>query len=196
MPIASVPDFQRSAGRASGRCTGALLFCGFGSVWLTLALYAFSRLHWPAFLGIVALFALLATFALRLSRRLQPAAAREPPHPRRKQDDRTFLWINLGQGIAIFLLFFTLPRLGHQEIAVPAAVIVVGLHFLIMPPLYRSPSNLVLGVAMVVWGLLCLVVFRGDRMIAFAALGAGLMLWTQAGWALRTAHSIARHLAL
>ena len=101
----------------------------------------------------------------------------------------------MAQGVLIFLLFATLPRLGYQEFAVAGAVLVVGAHFLVMPPLYRSRSNLVLGIFMSVWALLCMVVFRGDRMIALSALGAGLMLWSVAGWALPAASSIRRRLA-
>lgn len=181
---------------AGGRCIAAILFSIFGAVWLTLGLYVFGLLHGPAVLLLLAVPALTIVLARRLRVRLKVALDRETPHPRQKQDDRTFAWINAAQGVAIFLLFAILPRLGHQEFAVSGAVIIVGLHFLIMPPLYRSRSNLVLGTAMVVWGALCMVVFRGDRMIAFAALGAGLMLWSIAAWALHTASAIARRLGL
>lgn len=179
---------------AAGRCTGAILFSIFGAAWLALSLFAFGLLHWPAVLLLVAVVALAILLARLLRTRMKAAIDREPPHPRQKQDDRTFGWINAAQGLALFLLFAILPRLGHQEFAVAGAVIVVGLHFLVMPPLYRSRSNFVLGVAMTVWGLLSMVIFHGDRMIAFAALGAGLMLWSIAAWALHTASTIARRL--
>ena len=196
MPTAPSPTSRSPAQFAAGRCTGAMLFCTFGAVWLALGLFAFGLLHWPVVLLLGAVVALTIILARLLRNRLKAAIDREPPHPRQKQDDRTFAWINAAQGLAIFLLFAILPRLGHQEFAVAGAVIVVGLHFLVMPPLYRSRSNLVLGVAMTVWGMLCMIVFHGDRMIAFAALGAGLLLWSIAAWALHTASSIARRLAL
>ena len=180
---------------AAGRCTAAILLSIFGSAWLALSLFAFGLLHRPAVLLLMAVAALTILLASLLRTRMKTAIAQEPPHPRQQQDDRTFAWINVAQGLAIFLLFAILPRLGHQELAIAGAVIVVGLHFLVMPPLYRSRSNLVLGVAMTVWGLLSMLLFHGDRMIAFAALGAGLLLWTTAAWALHTASSIARRLA-
>ena len=179
---------------AVGRCIAAMLFVSFGAVWLTLGLYAFGLLHWPVALLLGAVVALTIGLARRLLTLLKPASDREPPHPRQKQDDRAFLWVNVAQVALIFLLFATLPRLGYQEFAVAGAVLVVGVHFLIMPPLYRSRSNLVLGIFMSVWALLCMVVFRGDRMIASSALGAGLMLWSVAGWALHASSSIRRRL--
>ncbi len=192
MPPISRPPLQF----AGGRCTAAMLFAAFGAAWLALGLYAFGLLHWPALLLLAAVVALTIGFARRLLTRMQAALDREPSHPRQKQEDRTFLWINVAQGALIFLLFAILPRLGYQEFAVAGAVLVVGAHFLIMPPLYRSRSNLVLGAAMTIWGLLCMVLFRGDHMIASSALGAGLLLWSVAGRALHTANSIRRRLAL
>ncbi len=179
---------------AAGRCTAAILFSVFGALWLALALYAFGLFHWPAALLLVAVVALTVVLARRLRTHMRDAVAREPPHPRQKQNDRIFGWINAAQGLAIFLLFATLPRLGYQEFAVAAAVIVVGLHFLVMPPLYRSRSNLVLGIAMTIWGALSMLLFGGDRMIAFAALGAGILLWSMTMWALHTASTITRRL--
>lgn len=181
---------------AAGRCIGAMLFSFFGAAWLALALYAFGLLHWPTVLVLAAVAALTIALARHLLARMKIAIDREPPHPRQKQDDRSFAGINAAQGVAIFLLFAVLPRHGYQEFAVAGAAIVIGIHFLVMPPLYRSRSNLVLGGALSVWGLLCMIVFHGDRMIAFVAAGAGIMLWFITAWALRTAFVIARRLAL
>ena len=197
--MAAASDQLRTTSRspvhfAAGRCTAAILFSTFGAAWLALALYAFGLFHWPAALLLVAVVTLAIILARLLRTRMHTAIAREPPHPRQKQDDRTFAWINVAQGLAIFLLFAILPRLGHQEFAVAGAVIVVGLHFLVMPPLYRSRSNLLLGLALTGWGLLSMLLFHGDRMIAFAAFGAGLLLWAIAAWALHTASTIARRL--
>ena len=193
-PITSHTVLRSPVHFAGGRCVAAILFASVGALWLALGLYAFGLLHRPAVLLLVAVVVIAVVLARLLRARIKPAIDREPTHPRQKQDDRTFGWINAAQGLAIFLLFAILPRLGHQEFAVAAAVIVVGVHFLVMPPLYRSRSNLVLGIAMAVWGALSIALFRGDRMIAFAALGAGLLLWSNAAWALHTASSIARRL--
>ncbi len=177
---------------AIGRSIGAVFFAVFGTLWLTTALFALRRLHWPSFLALVAVACVAVVIALQLLARIRRSQALPPPGAQQKRDDRVFGWINAGQGLAIFLLFYLLPRFGQQDKALPAVVIVVGLHFLVMPPSYRYRSNSVLGVAMALWGVFCMVAFRGDRMIAFAALGAGLMLWSLAAWALHTAISILR----
>lgn len=191
--LPSSPFFE--AHRAVGRCFGAIFFAVFGAAWLTLALYAFGSLHRASFLLLVMVVAGVVTLALRLLAIARSAAAREPVDPRRKRDHRTFAWINAAQGLVIFLLMATLPRLGHQDIAITAVVIVVGLHFLVLPPAYRHRSNFVLGVSMVAWGLLCLLLFHGGRMIVMAALGSGLMLWSLAAFALHTASSVVRRLS-
>ena len=198
-PPAAVSEMRKTTARspvhvAAGRCTAAILFSVFGALWLALAVYAFGLFHWPAALLLGAVVVLTFVLARHLRTRMREATEREPPHPQQKQNDRIFGWVNAAQGLAIFLLFAILPRLGCQEFAVAAAVIVIGLHFLAMPPLYRSRSNLVLGCAMMVWGALSMVLFRGDRMIAFAALGAGILLWSNAAWALHTPSAIARRL--
>jgi hypothetical protein len=45
---------------------------------------------------------------------------------------------------------------------------------------------------MVVWAILCPLLFHGDRMIGFLAAGAGVALWVSAVWALKTATQLLR----
>ena len=89
-------------------------------------------------------------------------------------------------------VFQILPRLGYQDLALPAVVLLVGLHFFAMPPLYRHRANLTVGACMVLWAILCPLLFHGDRMIGLVSFGAGLALWTGAAWALNTAHRLLR----
>jgi hypothetical protein len=59
-----------------------------------------------------------------------------------------------------------------------------------MPPLFRHRANLVTGAVMVVWAIVCPLLFHGDRMIGFVAGGAGVALWVSAVWALNTARKL------
>ncbi len=92
--------------------------------------------------------------------------------------------------ISVFLVFQILPRLGLAELIFPAVVLIVGLHFFPVPPLFRHRANLVTGAVMVVWAILCPLLFHGDRMIGFVGAGAGVALWVSAVWALNTARKL------
>jgi hypothetical protein len=180
------------AARAVGRCYGALFFSVFGGIWWLLAAYAFGRLSIPGACLIAAVVVLFAFSALRLQRRGKDAGKDAFPKEERRRNDRIFVIINAVTGIAIFLVFQILPRLGRQDLAIPAMVLLVGLHFFPLPPLFRHRANLVTGACMVVWAILCVLLFHGDSMIAWAALGAGLTLWVSAAWALKTASQLLR----
>jgi hypothetical protein len=175
------------AARAVGRCYGALFFSVFGGAWLLLGVYAFGRLSKLGACLIAAAVVLFVISAVRLQRRGNDAGKGAFPEEERRRNDRIFGIVNAITWIAVFLVFQILPRLGYQDLAIPAVVLIVGLHFFPMPPLYRHRANLVTGACMAVWAILCPLLFHGDNLIGFAALGAGLALWAAALWALKTA---------
>jgi hypothetical protein len=185
-----------AAARAVGRCYGALFFSIFGGAWWLLAAYAFGRLNIIGACLIAAGMVLFVIPAMRLQRRGKDAGKDAFPEEEKRRNDRIFGIINAITWIAVFLVFQILPRLGHADLAIPAVVLIVGLHFFPMPPLYRHRANLVTGACLVVWAILCPLLFNGDRMIGFAAAGAGLILWAAAAWALKTASELLRSAGL
>jgi hypothetical protein len=176
--------------RAVGRCYGAMFFAVFGGAWLLLAAYAFGRLSIPVACLIAVVIFLFVIAAIRLQRRGKLAGADGPPEAEQKRNDRVFGIVNAVTWIAVFLVFQIFPRIGHEDLAIPAVALIVGLHFFPMPPLYRHPANLVTGACIAVWAIMCPLLFHGDRMIAFVAAGAGLALWASAAWALNTARRL------
>ena len=166
-----------------GRCYGAMFFTVFGGAWLLLAAYAFGRLSIPAACVIAVVVLLFLTVAIRLKRRGKPAEETAE----RKRNDRAFGIVNAVTWIAVFLVFQIFPRIGHEDLVIPAVALIVALHFFPMPPLYRHRANLVTGACIAVWAVACPLLFHGDRMIGLVAAGTGLMLWTSAAWALNTA---------
>src|SRR5580698_1277431 len=171
---------------AVGRCYGAMFFTVFGGAWLLLAAYAFGHLSIPADSLIAVVVLLFLTAAIRLKRRGKPAEETAE----RKRNDRAFANVNAVTWIAVFLVFQIFPRIGHQDLAIPAAALIVGVHFFPMPPLYRHTANLVTGAGIAVWAVICPMLFHGDRMIGFVAAGTGLVLWASAAWALNTARGL------
>jgi hypothetical protein len=178
------------AARAVGRCYGALFVSVFGGAWLLLAAYAFGHLSKLGACLIVAAVLLFVIPAIRLQRRGKDAGKDAFPEGERRRNDRIFGIVNAVTWIAVFLVFQILPRVGHEDLTIPAVVLIVGLHFFPMPPLYRHRANLVTGACMAVWAILCPQLFHGDSLIGFAALGAGLALWAAAAWALKTASQL------
>ena len=183
---------SREAARATGRCYGALFFSIFGALWLSLADYAFAHLRAFVIGAIAAGTAGFVVSAVRLLRRAGRAGEGAYAEAERKRNDTLFYSINAVQGVLIFVVLSTLPRMGYQDLAVAVAAMIVGLHFLVMPPLYRSRANLVTGWAMTLWAIGCALLLHGDRMIGWVALGSGLLLWASAVSALKTARGLLR----
>jgi hypothetical protein len=98
--------------------------------------------------------------------------------------------------VAIFLDMFLLPRTRYAQFSIPVAVLIVGLHFFALPPLYRHRANLVTGALLTSWAIDCSLFFREDALIECTALGAGVVLWGSAAWALRTASRLLRRAGL
>jgi hypothetical protein len=167
-----------------------MFFAVFGGAWLLLAAYAFGRLNIPGACLIAAVVLLFALAAIRLLRRAKQAGENAIPPAERKRNDRIFGIVNAVTWIAVFLVFQIFPRIGREDLAIPAVALIVGLHFFPMPPLYRHPANLVTGACMAGWAIVCPLLFHGDSLIGFVAAGAGLALWASAAWALKTASQL------
>ncbi len=180
------------AARAVGRCYGALFFSIFGGAWVLLGVYAFARLNRLAAFAIVGVIAMLVVIGSRLQRRGKEAGKDAYPEEERRKNDRVFGIVNAVQWSLVFLVFRFFPRLGYQDFTFPAVALIVGLHFFSMPKLYRSRANLVTGASIVLWTLVCCLLFKGDRRIGVVALGTGGVLWMSAGWALSTASQLLR----
>jgi hypothetical protein len=184
------------AARAVSRCYGALFFAVFGGAWLVLAAYAFGRLSEFEGVLIAAVAILFVIAAMRLQRRGKDPGKDAVPAEEQRRNDRLFGIVNAVTWIAVFLVFVIFPRIGLQDLAIPAVALIVGLHFFPMPPLYRHTANLVTGACIAVWAIVCPMLFQGDRMIGFVAVGAGLALWLSAAWALKTAVRLLRSAGL
>jgi Ca2+/Na+ antiporter len=190
-------EYVRSdASRAIGRSWGALFFSFFGGCWFALAALAFHRAN-PVSLGLIGV---CAAMLVATSLRMQSSAKKLPDSaiksPRENRDDRYFGVLNAVQWVLVFLIFTLFPKLGLTDMIFPAILLIVGLHFFFMPASYRHTSTLVLGSVLVLWAILCTVLFTGDTRIGFVGLGAGVVLWSSAAfWLFTSSQSLKKVLA-
>jgi hypothetical protein len=173
-----------------------MFFSVFGGAWLLLGAYAFGHLSKVVTLSVVAGIFVLILVASRIQKRCRAAAEGAFPEEERRRNDRSFGIINAVTWISVALVFQIAPRIGYPDLAIPAVVLIVGLHFLPMPALYQHRANLVVGTCMMVWAIVCPIVFHGDAMIGWVACGAGLLLWAGSLTALNTAAHLMRESAL
>nr|WP_176936531.1 hypothetical protein [Massilia sp. PDC64] len=177
---ASIPAQAQLAGRA----TGAMFFSVFGAVWLE-GWARSAHAGMPAGVGIAVLALALLVVAWRRYRRYAPALAQEQDTPERRRMKRVFNIVNAGQWIAIFVLAQVLIHLGQGAWIIPMAIAIIGLHFLPLAHVFKNPPHYVTGLAMVAFAGLYPLLAGDGPTAPVGFLGAGLILWLSAAWALR-----------
>jgi hypothetical protein len=179
----TIPSMQFEA-RLASRATGAMFFAVFGAIWLVgWARSSGAGMAWIA--AIVLLGLLLLGAARQRYRRYAPALAQERQTPERQRAGRVFNIVNAAQWGAIFVLAFVLGRLGLGAWIIPMAIGVVGLHFLPLAYVFRNPPHYVTGAALIALAVLYPQLASGGPASPLGFLGAGLILWTSAAWAIR-----------
>ena len=177
---ASIPTQAQLAGRA----TGAMFFFLFGAVWLE-GWATTAEACAAACAGIAMLALVLLAVAWRRYRRYAPALAQEQGTPERRRARRVFNIVNAGQWTAIFILAQVLINLGKGAWIIPMAIAIIGLHFLPLAHVFKNPPHYVTGLAMVAFAALYPLLASGGPTAPVGCLGAGLILWLSAAWALR-----------
>jgi cytochrome bd-type quinol oxidase subunit 2 len=176
----SVPADPARAGRA----IGAMFFSVFGGLWLGL----WANDQYPGFVALQLVVASVTAALLAASYRVYKAnslalkANAETPESRRKS--RRFRLINATQWSVIFLVAFILSATGNARWNLPAIILIVGLHFLPLASLFEYRPHYFTGAALILLACVYPLVARGGPENAIGALGAGLILWASALWAL------------
>lgn len=171
-----------------GRAIGAMIFAGFGGLWLVLGLYVRETLNSRSVAGIVLVVAGLVLIALRLMRE----ARRFPRVPDDPRLNRAFHTVNALQWIAIFIAASILTRLHLDPWTVPAIAGIVGLHLFPLARLFRNPLHYATGSAMTLWAAGTSIFVPAEHLQGMAALGAGAILWISAAAGLAAALRVAR----
>lgn len=165
------------------RALGAMFYSAFGGAWLALWAhreYADSL----AVLGpVVAMTASLLAFAWYRYRRFRDGAVAIADSPQKKRADRLFHFVNAGQWIAILVAGNILANIGRSDWVIPAAMFIIGLHFLPLGKLFANPAHYVTGAALMVLSLAYPEYAAAGPADPIGCLGAGAILLTSGLWA-------------
>ncbi len=131
-----------------------MFFAFFGGAWL-LNGYALARGSSPmlvVLLTATTLILFLTAFAVARKQRDALRAARETAESRRAR--KQFLTINATQWVAAIAAVVVPHQFGHDAWAVPAVMLVVGLHFLPLARVFRYRPHYLTGAALILTAIL------------------------------------------
>jgi hypothetical protein len=188
------PSFEVEVIVGAGR--GALIVAMFGAGWLGWGLdlaQAFKGLVGPAFGFIELLLLACSIYVIRKGRRLRK---QYPPIPAsvRKAAQRSFLLVVLLEILALAVVFVLAWQLHRPDLGADWAAMVVGLHFLPLAKLFRSPHLGVIGILITLWCVISWALFRSNALVISVAIGTGTLLWVASVSALLRARKIAESL--
>jgi hypothetical protein len=164
-----------------------MIFALFGAVWLEGWCW-FAQRGQPALNVLVAAAAaVIVTLAWRVYRRNRVTGPATPKHPQERLTGRAFAYINAAQWIAIIVGINFLNHAGLGRWDVPWVILVVGLHFLALIPVFHRKSHGVTGAALIVLAVAYPLLAAGGPDNPVGLLGTGLILWASALWAIRPA---------
>ena len=177
------PSSAPSATRAN-RAIGAMFFAIFGTAWLCWGdMLLRGAVDWT--LGLVLAVGLgLTVAAMRQFTANRSALAKKAPTPQDRRATRVFHWVNGGQWVLIVVLANVLNNTGLNAWVVPMIIAVVGLHFLPLAAVMRYPPHYVSGLGMLLLAIVFPFVADCGPRSGVGPLGAGLILWASAVFAL------------
>ncbi len=158
----------------------------FGTAWAFGAANALNGWEspWP-----ILITAAIAIFLISRGIRLRRASTKFPADDRTQQDQRRtsrFRFVFVLELVFIALGVVICNATGHPELGIPIAVLIVGLHFLPLAPLFRVRAFYVTGVLMCLLVALTIALvpskstFQGVEIHAWwaiAGFGAAVILW-------------------
>ena len=183
----SVSDSARA-----GRTVGAMFFFGFGGAWLALWAQRTLMTPLPAFIVIGAATAALLIYAYKVYSAHAQAATQKVESPEEQRRSRNFHIVNAGQWVLILIVGNVLANLGQGDWVIPAVIFIVGLHFLPLARNFDNPPHYVTGAALMLLAVVYPLVAANGPRNTIGCLGAGLVLWASAAWALCAAEGCFR----
>jgi hypothetical protein len=175
--VTSLANPPLSPAWLKGRMVGALICGTFGAVWMFQAVF-FGGIATPVSLAVVVVFTVAATawpvIRLRSFRGVgYTAADRE-----RWAAIKAAYWANCAIEWSLCIgAAFWLARIGQYALIPECLGVIIGLHFLPVGRMFRSPLYYATGTAMVLGSLASLTIHTGHLQSLAACSVDGLSLW-------------------
>ena len=166
-----------------------MFFSVFGGVWLGL----WANDQFPGALALLVVAsgtAALFVAARRVYKANSPALKAIGQSPERRRKARVFNLINVLQWGAVFLVALVLFRTGNGRWTLPAIIFIVGLHFLPLARLFDYQPHYLTGAALILLASIYPFAAHDGPESAVGALGAGIILWVSAAWAIAFASRV------
>ena len=173
----------------ANRAIGAMFFCLFGGAWL--ALWAHEVFVPPlaayALIGCITL--VFFYVVLRVYKLHAPALTAEPETQEKRRQSRNFHIVNTGQWVLLLIVANVLANIGLASWIIPAAILIIGAHFIPLARLFDYPPHYLTGAAMMLLAVAYPLIAPAGASNSVGRLGAGLILWTSAAWAITRTRS-------
>ncbi|HEX6772997.1 MAG TPA: hypothetical protein VF126_13270 [Acidobacteriaceae bacterium] len=179
--------------RAKGQAFGATIVGGFGAAWLAFGMTEVGVPLKVGFALVLPVFVLIAFLGAAVRRRVPRVKKEESPE--KQQMMRAFAAVNVVQWVAIFGVVNLLHNLHLDGWITGSIVLIVGVHFLPLAPIFRASQHERTGWALMLLALVSIVV-PGSMRDVVECVGAGLILWASAAAALRSAFQMTAKLRL
>jgi hypothetical protein len=171
--------------RLSQALSGAIIFSIAGGLWAAYGAYALKGIaeFWLMGAAVVVAAFMLAVVSKLKWRVAQLVAERPTPETERRdaKADRTFIIVNIAQGVAIFLAVQVVFNLHKPEYLAPAIGAIVGIHFMALAGALETPSHWTVG------GLMCVLTLGTVLAVAdharwgiLVGFGNAVILWGSA----------------
>ena len=165
------------------RAIGALFFSFFGGAWITYWAYRiFSNRFFPIAL-VITLTLILVSYAYRKYRLFKEALAAETPSPAKQKADRVFNLVNVTQWIVILAVGNILANTGLSQWVIPAAICIIGIHFLPLAYVFANRYHFITGSGLIVLSVVYPFIAPQGASDPVGCLCAGIILWISALWA-------------
>jgi hypothetical protein len=180
----TIENKQSTDALRANSAIGAMFVGTFGGAWIG----AWSYLSMPgnllALAAVAACTAALLACAIGRFRRYRSALEGERDSPEKKRTDRLFHIINTGQWVLMIIGGNVLANIGLSAWIVPCIMLIVGLHFLPLAYIFSRRPQYVLGVLLSAFALSYPFLLPAGPTDPRGCLGAGLILWSYAVFAL------------
>ncbi len=170
-----------------GLATGAMFFAGFGALWM-----AGWSMQWRQGIDPIVLTAVILCGVLiyldgfAQYRRVLAAPAEAPTWSATEADAarQTFRRVNLVQWVGAVVLIVVLNFAGYAQWIEPGIILIVGAHFIPLARVFRSRRHLYTGAALIAVAVIYPFATAQGTTSPLGCLGAGLVLWISALFAL------------